>query len=93
MTPQERYARAAEIVGEYRDDKITEAEAIARIDAVNAEYLAAQSNPYYEFVQRGDELWRTLKSMEGNDTQVLLMCQVMAAHCLGHAETLKGKQS
>lgn len=91
MTPKERYDRAAAIVGEYRDDKITEAEAIARIDAVNAEYLASQRNLYYTFIARGDMFWRAIKDSEGDPTQIAIMCQSMSAHCLDYVVTVKGE--
>lgn len=91
MTPQERYARAAAILVKARDNEITDAEAVAQIDALNTEYLTAQRSPYYAFIDQFDQLRAVLRLSEGSTAQQVTMCDAIARLCMEYSQSLKGE--
>ena len=61
------------------------------LEKLDREYSAAQSSPYYDFVNRAESLWSLVKSCEGQPIALRSAIDALMSHLVAYAETLEGQ--
>ena len=99
MTPQElREKRCVEIegllsriTGDYGYALGPLMHTLDNLEKLDREYTAAQSAPYYDFVNQAESLWALVKSCEGQPAALHSAIDALMSHLMHYAGTLPGK--
>lgn len=98
MTPQElRTKRLASILN-YKDNYLSWAwddteipstdELLDTLESLDEEYAAAQSAPYYAFVNHAENLWNTVKLCEGQAADMHAPIDALVSHLIRYKANL-----